>query len=143
MFIKIYNFLRFQVNIWKIKITLFRRSRNLDSTNYLNDSFIDPFVDKYAKNISDYYKKYKHVITFENEGNKKFVNLAEKITWCRKNCTDVWRVDLHRVISHAKINEATNLIENHYIFNDMKGELVTCFAFNSDKDFSWFQLRWL
>jgi hypothetical protein len=102
------------------------------------DHRYDPGINRRASRVNDFYLGYPYVYCFENRGHDVYYwdlaidGIYVLNQWCKENCTDKFRFDVHRVLSTTsgwKINE---LGGGDYIF----------FACKNPKDYTLFLLRW-
>ena len=106
----------------------------------------DPRVYLYADRVHNFYKGYQFISVFES--SRPFYELygdwLEGLTalkdWCDSNCKGHWRCDLLRVIKHTGV--FMNGSEIEWYMNDIGGHDILFFAFDDDRDYMLFTLRW-
>lgn len=104
----------------------------------------DPYVEKYANHLDDFYKGYPYVYPI-NYNHYAYRNLYdhgpggtrygynEMSDWCDEKIRLNYRVDIHRVW----VNQWGKAE-----LNDIGGSDIIYFAFKYEKDFTHFLLRW-
>lgn len=100
----------------------------------------DPDKNDRANSIKDYYHGYAYFTTFESSRGDPWTRYPSWIdgydaiqSWCKENCKDKWRTDIHRVIKDYCGN---------WQLNDVGGGDVLFFAFKSQEDCFMFKLKW-
>lgn len=100
----------------------------------------DPDRNQRATRIKDYYHGYSYIVVFESSQGDPWTRYDTWIdaynaieTWCKENCKDKWRTDIHRVIKDYW---------GHWTMNDIGGGDVLFFAFKSEEDCFMFKLKW-
>lgn len=106
----------------------------------------DPRVYLYADRVKDYYKGYKYISLFTSSRPmyEEYGDWLQGLTaikdWCDNNCSGHWRCDIHRVIQHTGV--FMNGSEIEWVMNDIGGHDILFFAFDDDRDYMLFMLRW-
>lgn len=107
----------------------------------------DPRVFLYADRVRNFYKGYTYLSVFESSRslNEEYGDWLEGLTalkdWCDSNCNGHWRCDIHRVVKQTGIciDGSTEL---EWFMNDIGGYDILFFAFDNDRDYMLFTLRW-
>ena len=102
--------------------------------------FKDPDRNERASRIKDYYHGYTYIVVFESSQGDPWSRYPTWIDaysaieeWCKENCEDKWRTDIHRVIKDYWGN---------WELNDIAGGDALFFAFKNDNDAFMFKLKW-
>lgn len=114
-----------------------------------NDSDVLYRADK----VSDFYSGYKYVYRCDGSGHYayKFIGhyghglvgygYNEMRSWCDRHTRFKWRSDTHRVYKQTGIGIDGDLHEDYW-FNDIGGSDFVYFAFQDERDYMMFMLRW-
>ena len=128
----------------KARIKLFKDRRFLSKNNcstwtaYYRKT--DYRINNFADSVDEYYLGYSKVAIFETiepfkvNGKHWEEGLNEARKWCDKNCKHYWRTDFHRVYRNTFLDE--------WRLNELGGHDILVFAFESEKDYVWFRLKW-
>ena len=115
----------------------------------------DSDVCRYANKVSDFYTpKYKHVHRIEygqnhyahqcihdwGPGGIRF-GYEDIRDWCEEKCRFKYRMDIHRVLKQTGIG-INGEEDEDYWFNDIGGGDFVYFAFQDERDYMMFMLRW-
>ena len=102
----------------------------------------DPDRNIHATRIKDYYHGYPYwVIFITSRGDPwtRYGTWLEGLTaikdWCKENCQDKWRSDIHRVIKEPST-------DNQWEMNEIGGGDALFFAFKNREDCFLFKLKW-
>lgn len=102
----------------------------------------DPRLNKRAPSIKRFYHGYPYVHAFTNVNSDPWIAYGDWLTglshikdWCKDHCKGAWRYDIHRVMDTAYPPS------KDWNFNEFGGDYLF-FAFENEKDFVWFSLRW-
>jgi hypothetical protein len=102
----------------------------------------DPDRNISATRIKDYYHGYPYWVIFTTSRGDpwtRFGTWMEGFTeikdWCKENCQDKWRSDIHRVIKEPST-------ANQWEMNDIGGGDALFFAFKNQEDCFLFKLKW-
>jgi hypothetical protein len=127
----------------KIRWDLYRHAAFMKKTGWTEEqyrNFTDPDRNTRASRVKDYYHGYTHIVTFESSRGDpwtRYLNWLEAYNaleeWCKENCKDKWRTDIHRVIKDYS---------GEWTLNDIGGGDVLFFAFKSQEDAFMFKLKW-
>lgn len=127
----------------KIRWDLYRHAAFMKKTGWTEEqyrNFTDPDRNTRAGRVKDYYHGYTHIVTFESSRGDpwtRYLNWLEAYNaleeWCKENCKDKWRTDIHRVIKDYC---------GEWTLNDIGGGDVLFFAFKSQEDCFMFKLKW-
>ena len=137
IFQKIYRKIKARIKLFKDRRFL---SKNNCSTWKAYYRKIDYRINPHADGVNDYYLGYSKVAIFETEEPFRYDGLGwekgleEAHKWCDKNCKHYWRVDFHRVYKNTWLDE--------WRFNELGSQDILVFAFESEKDYVWFRLKW-
>lgn len=110
----------------------------------------DEDVILHATLVSHYYHGYPYRCYFTKVPDGEMLEpwLKKMYDWCNENCMDKARYDIHRVIREKGLihNEYSDTmiwsdIED-FSLNDVGGMDLLFYAFKSEKDYTWFKLRW-
>jgi len=109
----------------------------------------DILVNRYADTIHEFYKLYPYTVIFTARTIiNKFDNcdncdiaLDNLKNWCILNCKHFWRTDIHRVMEVERVDYKDMLVSKQWLINDFGAEDIVVFAFVSDKDYMWFNLK--
>jgi hypothetical protein len=100
----------------------------------------DPDRNQRANRIKDYYHGYTYIVVFESSQGDPWDRYPTWIDaysaiekWCKENCEDKWRTDIHRVIKDYWGNSE---------LNDIGGNDALFFAFKNQEDCFMFKLKW-
>lgn len=100
----------------------------------------DPDRNLRASRIKDYYHGYPCITVFESSRGDPWTRYPTWIegydaiqSWCKENCSDKWRTDIHRVIQNYW---------GEWELNDIGGGDALFFAFKSQEDCFMFKLKW-
>ena len=100
----------------------------------------DPDRNTRANRIKDYYHGYPYIVAFESSQGDPWDRYPTWIDaysaiekWCKENCEDKWRTDIHRVIKDYWGNSE---------LNDIGGNDALFFAFKNQEDCFMFKLKW-
>lgn len=114
--------------------------KKMDWTEEQYQDYNDPDRNIRASRIKDYYHGYTHLVAFESSQGDPWSRYPSWIQaynaieeWCKENCEDKWRTDIHRVIKDYWGN---------WELNDLGGIDALFFAFKSQKDCFMFKLKW-
>jgi hypothetical protein len=131
----------------------FLRKNSVSSWKDYNKVY-DKDIIRYATIVSHYYHGYAYTCYFEEVPelyrpmNGWLTWLKEMDKWAETNCSDKFRYDIHRVIREKGLihNEYDDTILwsdiEDFSMNDIGGRDILFFAFKSERDLSWFKLRW-
>jgi hypothetical protein len=127
----------------KNKWSFYRHAAYLKNQGWTEEQYQDykdPDRNQRASRIKDYYHGYAHIVAFESSQGDPWSRYPTWIqaytaieTWCKENCEDKWRTDIHRVIKDYWGN---------WELNDIAGGDVLFFAFKNDNDAFMFKLKW-
>lgn len=130
-------------NSLKSRWDLYRHAaylKKMDWTEEQYQNYNDPDRNLRASRIKDYYHGYTYITTFESSRGDPWTRYPSWIdaysaieTWCKENCKDKWRTDIHRVIKDYC---------NNWQLNDIGGGDALFFAFKSEEDAFMFKLKW-
>lgn len=107
----------------------------------------DPRIYLYADHVTHFYKGYKHISVFESSKNlaDQYGDWLQGLTaikeWCDKNCIGNWRQDIHRVYKQTGIG-LNGSCKDEWFLSDIGGFDILFFAFNNERDYILFNLRW-
>lgn len=114
--------------------------KKMDWTEEQYQDYNDPDRNPRASRIKDYYHGYTHLVAFESSQGDPWDRYPTWIDaysaieeWCKENCEDNWRTDIHRVIKDYWGN-----LE----LNDIGGSDALFFAFKDVNDAFMFKLKW-
>jgi len=100
----------------------------------------DPDRNISASRIKDYYHGYPYIVVFTTSRGDPWTRYLDWLTaysaietWCKENCEDKWRTDIHRVIQDYWGN---------WEMNDIGGGDALFFAFKDVNDAFMFKLKW-
>lgn len=127
----------------KSRWDLYRHAAYLKNKGWTEEQYqdyYDPDRNQRASRIKDYYHGYAHIVSFESSQGDPWTRYPTWIDaysaieeWCKENCEDKWRTDIHRVIKDHWGN---------WQMNDIGGGDVLFFAFKSEEDCFMFKLKW-
>lgn len=127
----------------RIRWDLYRHAAFMKETGWTEEQYRnlnDPDRNTRASRVKDYYHGYTHIVTFESSRGDpwtRYLNWLEAYNaleeWCKENCKDKWRTDIHRVIKDNW---------GEWTLNDIGGGDVLFFAFKSQEDAFMFKLKW-
>ena len=114
--------------------------KKMDWTEEQYQDYNDPDRNIRASRIKDYYHGYTHLVAFESSQGDPWSRYPSWIDaysaieeWCKENCEDKWRTDIHRVIKDYWGN---------WELNDIGGIDSLFFAFKNQEDCFMFKLKW-
>jgi hypothetical protein len=114
--------------------------KKMDWTEEQYQDYNDPDRNIRASRIKDYYHGYTHLVAFESSQGDPWSRYPSWIQaynaieeWCKENCEDKWRTDIHRVIKDYWGN---------WELNDLGGIDALFFAFKDVNDAFMFKLKW-
>ncbi len=129
----------------KSRWDFYRHAAYLKEKNWTEEQYQDyndPDRNPRATRISDYYHGYPYFTVFESSRGDPWTRFETWIdaysaieTWCKENCKDKFRSDIHRVIK-------TPSTGNEWELNDIGGGDALFFAFKSQEDCFMFKLTW-
>ena len=105
----------------------------------------DADVTYRAIELNNFYHGYNFVVAVEDSEHFAYTLLydygpgghnygySEMSQWCKDNCKDKFRVDVHRVIKQYN---------GTWCINELGGGDYIFFAFKNDEDVVWFRLKW-
>lgn len=109
-------------------------------TEEIYQNYHDPDRNERASRIKDYYHGYPYITVFESSRGDPWTRYETWIDayhaieeWCKENCKDKWRTDIHRVIKDYW---------DEWSLNDVGGGDALFFAFKSQEDAFMFKLKW-
>lgn len=127
----------------KSRWDFYRHAAYLKKTGWTEEQFQhfkDPDRNERASSISDYYHGYPYFIVFETSRGDPWTRYPTWIegydaiqSWCKENCKDKWRTDIHRVIKNYW---------GDWQLNDIGGGDALFFAFKSQEEAFMFKLKW-
>ena len=127
----------------KNKWSFYRHAAYLNKQGWTEEQYQyynDPDRNQRANRIKDYYHGYAHIVVFESSQGDPWDRYSTWIDaysaiekWCKENCEDRWRTDIHRVIKDYWGN-----LE----LNDIGGSDALFFAFKNQEDCFMFKLKW-
>lgn len=134
----IIKYLSKKFKLWRER--RFLRKHGCDSWQQYNHRY-DPNINKRATRIKDFYAKYPYVYCFENHKHEVYYwdiaidGMYRLDQWCQKNCKGKYRFDFHRAMNAP----AT---ANQWEINELGGGDYIFVAFQEQRDYNWFILRW-
>lgn len=127
----------------KSKWDFYRHAAFLKKKGWTEEAYqkqTDPDYNYRATRIKDCYHGYYYIVVFESSHGDPWTRYDTWIDayaaveeWCKENCEDKWRTDIHRVIKDYWGN---------WELNDIAGGDVLFFAFKNDNDAFMFKLKW-
>lgn len=138
IFQKIYRKIKARIKLFKDRRFLRKYGCDTWKEYYLKTDYR---INRYAEGVNDYYPGYSKIaivetvkpFRFDGLGWEKGLGMA--LAWCDKNCKHRWRSDFHRVYKNTWLDE--------WRLNELGDTDILVFAFESEKDYTWFKLRWL
>jgi hypothetical protein len=120
----------------------YRHAAYLKKQGWTEDQYQDyndPDRNDRASQIEDYYHGYPYFTVFESSRGDPWTRFPTWIegydaiqSWCKENCENKFRSDIHRVIKDYQDN---------WSLNDIGGDALF-FAFKSREDLFMFKLKW-
>lgn len=107
----------------------------------------DPKVAYRAQTVNSFYHGYAHIHIYDDSKGGPFLSrnwvevYQEMNEWCSANLTGAWRDDIHRVYEQNGI-DVDGDIHRELFINDIGSQDVLVYAFDNDRDYFLFTLRW-
>jgi hypothetical protein len=130
-------------NELKVRWDLYRHAAFMKESGWTEEQyrdFADPDRNTRATRIKDYYHGYPYIVAFESSQGDPWTRFGTWIDsyhaieeWCKENCKDKWRTDIHRVIKDYWGN---------WELNDIGGSDALFFVFKDVNDAFMFKLKW-
>jgi hypothetical protein len=134
------------------KVRDWSHQRKLKRLGYTQEAWLrvnDPDIKRFADRVSDFYFGYPTVLEFTTTRGRPFtdydswmVAYQTMIQWCKDNCQDKWREDIHRVTKQTGLDMDSKEYPDWH-FSDIGGGDVLFFAFKDERDAMLFTLKWL
>ena len=138
--------------IRRLRLHVKARIRKWKSDRFLKKHHVETYemyhivYDKNRNNRADtldtYYHGYPYFVVFESSRGDPWTRYPTWIegydaiqSWCKENCKDKWRSDIHRVMRAPSTAYQWEL-------NDIGGGDALFFAFKSQEDCFIFKLKW-
>lgn len=124
----------------------FLKKHGCSSWNEYNHIY-DTDVFRSASRVTDYYMGYKYVHCFDNRDNYAYKLLYDYgpggyrygyhdiVDWCKENTKHKHRSDILRAMKEP-------CTANQWEINELGGGDYLFFAFQNEKEYTWFLLRW-
>lgn len=131
----------------KRRETRFLKKHGCETWDEYNRRY-DPDILHRATRIRDYYHGYPYVYCVENSNHYAYQLLHdygpggyrygydEIVDWCKEHIKYKHRTDCHRVFRAPST-------ANEWEINEIGGLDYLFFAFQDERDYNWFMLRWL
>lgn len=132
------TYLRTKIKSWKDN--RFLRKHGCEDWEQYHYRY-DPDIWKIATRIKDYYRGYPYVYCIENRNHKAYewdlaydgMYVINK--WMKANCKDKFRLDYHRAMNAPSTGWEWQI-------NELGGGDYVFAAFKTERDLSWFLMRW-